>query len=90
MTAANGPCGKTKSKAPYLFYRGHVEVKELKPTSQYFRQGAEIISHAHPHMVHQKRSHWPNHNDRQTEDGCTSCALTKGIPEVDPILPRQH
>jgi hypothetical protein len=27
---------ETKSKAPYLFYRGHVEVKELKPASQYF------------------------------------------------------
>jgi len=43
-----------------------------------------------PHMVHQKRPHWPYHCDRKTEGRRTSRTLTKSMGKVDMIPPRQH
>ncbi len=35
---------RQKSKAPYLFYRGYIEVKELNPAGQYFRVGPKLFA----------------------------------------------
>ena len=51
MTALTGQVTTTNIRIPYLFYRGHIEVKELNPVGQCSHPTHNIFNHSPAHGI---------------------------------------
>jgi hypothetical protein len=79
MTGLTGQVTITNIRIPYLFYRGHIEVKELNPVGQLFAPDPQTVSITHPHVVYQQCADGPDHRNRETKYDSTSHTLAKDI-----------